>query len=62
MGGGQEIRVWRQADKSRQSTCTSGYIAYKDNQAFMVTAGHCLIYASSNNKTYDVVIGDPTNG
>lgn len=60
LGGGQEIRLYRSA--TPEGLCTSGYVAYKDNQAFLVTAGHCLRYAAANQSTYSVREGNSADG
>jgi hypothetical protein len=42
--------------------CTSGYIAYKNNQAFMVTAGHCIPKPNATGTTYEVAEGNSKDG
>ncbi|USB34269.1 S1 family peptidase [Paenibacillus sp. YPG26] len=41
LGGGQAIYI-------KGAGCTSGYIATKNNQAYMVTAGHCVNSGASS--------------
>ncbi|MEJ8305318.1 S1 family peptidase [Saccharibacillus sacchari] len=61
IGGGQQIRL-HNPDPTKDSVCSSGYVAYKNNQAFLVTAGHCLNYASPTQSTYKAWAGNATNG
>ncbi|MBD3920640.1 trypsin-like serine protease [Paenibacillus sp. PR3] len=61
IGGGQEIKP----DIDGANTyvlCSSGYIAYKDNQAYMVTAGHCIKKPVAGGSTYEVIEGNSSDG
>ncbi len=61
IGGGQEIKP--DSDGSNNYIlCSSGYIAHKDNQAYMVTAGHCIKKPVAGGSTYEVIEGNSSDG
>lgn len=67
VGGGQEILFDPNgtADASHINNygiCSSGYIAYKNNQAYMVTAGHCTPKSVAGGSTYEVIEGNSSDG
>ncbi|CAM3070690.1 hypothetical protein PASE110613_15245 [Paenibacillus sediminis] len=64
LGGGIQIGIDNVGNSNLvdYEQFTSGFIAVKNNQAFMVTTGHGLKHASSTNSTYNAINGGSTYG